>query len=423
MGLNKSKDKNIKRESLWRRSTEKFRAHKRGSISVIIIFAVVCGLAMMVNSLVSGLQKTLMEVSVAQTGGKPYIETSFKETVFDDDRRLDEQLERYQGEKLGKLTMVQLNRPVLMVDQSVVKDFITSDLEKVPENKVPVLMPADYREIEDGYYVVGTFPTTKRDMSGLALAGSNPLNLVLGFVSGNLPIEALIVRDGSGKAEKYLADQTKEWQKEQETENEEPRVRERVVARFKDVEDLAGYSNIYTLSEFAKFEPVALTAQSLFGNATEVLEGLRVVKLSTAVIEILVLLVLIVIMAIVLGRILRHDTEVAEKSRSKRVKMGNSRGTQILYLLEVMTLAVVGSVVVAVVGVVLIAMINNQALGEMLQEFYLLEKVPSITWWGIDWRIWMFIGAVVAIVPLAWALGSYQKVKRPTKYYRVIKLR
>ena len=213
----------------WGNVTE----HKKRGLLVVVTMSVLFGLLFGMNFMFAGLRDTLVGVDTQATDGKVYIDLVYTRRFSGGEEadvvevadmkialaRAGEEAAQYGGEALGREFYFESKDGARMraVDLAVAKNFISSDLADVPQDKVPVLvsnttqLTAEQRELlETTYDQVGVIPHIVM-LDQLSLPGLNPLNLVLAHIQVsniyNASTSIAIVDDGSDAVKTYLEQQ------------------------------------------------------------------------------------------------------------------------------------------------------------------------------------------------------------------------
>lgn len=399
--------------------------YKGRSAVVIATVAILFGLVMGVGFLLRGLEVTLLDASVAKTGGKVYVETSFQKSRYgSNEERLKERLEKYHGEKVGTLKTYSLDGETIgMIDVEPGKEFPTEDeylqwgTEKQDANATRVFMSGCTPELEK----------------------MSILNLVLGSVYGNVIEEGeLVVDDGSGEVDRYIDARVEEIRREkvadvdemlamdgagqdgdgqeftkediaylyEEAENWEPEVSEESIVVFDDYWDLKDYVLTRDTPEAKNLEPQAFGVGNLFSNTVDVIWAVEMMRMTLRFFEIVLLVVAVVVATLTFAHLIDSDAATVALYRSMGASTGNIYAIYFLYLVELCLLAVVASVGIGLMMVGAVMVLDAGDLVMRLQEYYGFSVAPRVRLVGIDRRFWEVTGMIMLVAPLVLALTS-----------------
>ncbi len=399
--------------------------YKGRSVVVVATVAILFGLVMGVNFLLRGLEVTLLDASVAKTGGKVYVETSFRKSRYgSNEARLNERLEKYHGEKVGALKTYWLDGETIGV------------IEVEPGNDFPT---------EEEYVEWGT---EKQEMNAahLFVSGSTPelkktsiLNLVLGGVYGNAIEEGdLVIDDGSGEIEEYIKTRVEEIQQKkvanvdemlamdvaeeaeggqefteedivyfyEEAENWEPEVSEESIAVFENYWDLKDYVLTRDTPEAKNLEPQAFGVGNLFSNTVDIINEVEMMRTVLKFFEVVLLVVAVIVATLTFAHLIDNDAATVALYRSMGASTGDIYAIYFLYLVELCLLAVVVSIGIGLILAGIVTMLDVGDLAVRLQEYYGLAVAPRVRLVGIDRRFWEVAGMIMLVAPLVLALTS-----------------
>lgn len=420
--------------------------HKGRSAIIVLTISVLFGVLMGVNFILRGLEVSLLETSTVKTNGKVYVENSPGYTMNNFAEVVRGRVERYNGKVIGKLRIYEFLSAASMVvtdfqriqviDLSAVKNFIMEDLSQVPEDKIPVLAPAGgfdigyegsdadfwWTEVAERYYIVGYLPVMVKPEShswmpeiGMGndfsptLPGFNMLNLVMAGITPNVNSEMspIIVDDGSGVVEDYIAEKTAIWRAAQQEQLEEwevqdePRVRESVMAVFDDALALIGYAAIGSDS--------GINVNDFVSNSSNIAQVFRMNWMMLLVLEVVILIVAVVIATFTFAHLIDQDAATIALYRSMGASIGDVHLIYFLYLLELCVMALAVSCLLGVVIVGMTAWLNAGALATKWQEFWALDELPKVWLLGIDWHFWLVVAIILMIAPvsLVFAQGHF----------------
>lgn len=423
-------------------SWKNINQHKGRSVIIILTIAILFGLLMGVNFVLRGLEVSALNASVTNTGGVAYVSSSYQNPLSVSESKVTSdvlaRIQKYGGENVGRSKaykfISKLNtydadyQTIQVVDSSVVQDFIIVDLSEVPEGKIPVLAPeggfnikgespsADWlrKEIADKYYVVGYLPilmvsTAMLQMSELGignefsatLPGFNLLNLFLGDITtgDSTGMEPMLVDDGSGVVSAYLDEKITAWRKVQQEQlgewevRDEPLVGESAIAVFRNPLDVIGYTAVDMGS--------GINIGGFVSNSSSVAQVFHMNWLGVMVIEVIVLVVAIVIATFTFAHLVDQDANTIALYRSMGATAGNIYLIYFLYLLELCLMALAASCLLGLAISGVTAWTDAGALAEKWQEFWVLDELPKVVLFGIDWHFWMVVIAMLLIAPVS----------------------
>ncbi len=436
--------------------------HKVRSAIVILTISIIFGLLMGINFVLRGLETTLIDASVISTKGKVYLETKFTANNHygKAEDRLAARLAKYHGQAVGTYTTYQGPAGNFLYTQVIsapaVQDFITTDLSQVPDDKIPALIPkggldemspeyssyeAHQSLIKDKIYVVGYLPVTEEGeydeeygithASKPALPGGNPLNLILDNIyGGGRGTDPLLIDDGSGKTTRYIENMISETRtqaiaaydtsiqdflredpdfvitdEEIRDEHEylnswEPDTNSYTIALFNNPYDAVAYSNPYDTPEAAHLESIPFSAQSIFSNTTSISDLFRSYRLMLNFLQVVLLVTAVIITTMTFAHIIDQDAATVALYRSMGATTGNIYLIYFLYILELCFLAIFTSLLIALIIVLVMTLSNAHALGQRLQEFYVLGSAPHVSFLGIDVNFCVVILTILLVAPL-----------------------
>lgn len=365
--------------------------YKVRSVVVVATVAILFGLVMGVNFLLRGLEVTLLDASVAKTGGKVYVETSFKKSRYgSNEARLNERLEKYHGEKVGTLKKYALDGETVGV------------IEVEPGKEFPT---------EEEYVEWGT---------------------------EEQEVGALVVDDGSGEIEEYINTRVEEIRRKkvtnvdemlamdvaeeaeggqefteediayfyEEAENWKPEVSEESIAVFEDYWDLKDYILTRDTPEAKNLESQAFGVGNLFSNTVDIINAAEMMRMVLKFFEIVLLVVAVVVATLTFAHLIDNDAATVALYRSMGASTGNIYAIYFLYLVELCLLAVVASVGIGLILAGVVAVLDAGGLAVRLQEYYGLIVAPRVRLVGIDHGFWAVTGMIMLVAPLVLALTS-----------------
>lgn len=415
--------------------------HKGRSAIIVLTISVLFGILMGVNFVLRGLEVSALNASVTRADGVAYVSSYHKDVTTGKQTNNKEAIQRRlkdnHGVVVGFLKDYSFQEPlslvpfisIQVVDYSAVEAFVTTDLARVPEGKVPVLAPEggfqidgdnpwyDWlrSEIEERYYIVGYLPTGGKAEDDRSLydygigegnnytptvPGFNLLNLVLGNISsGGTGYQPLLIDDGSDVVTKYLDEKVAIWREAQQEQieewqrHDEPQVTELVIAKFSNPLDVIGYTAIEFDSE--------VVVGGFVTNSSGIAQAFHMNWMMLVVIEVIILIVAVVIATFTFAHLVDQDANTIALYRSMGATANNIYLIYFLYLLELCLLALVVSFLLGVVVVGVMAWMNAGALAEKWQSFWALSELPKVSLFGIDWHFWMVVIVMLLIAPTA----------------------
>lgn len=412
--------------------------HKGRSAIIVLTISILFGVLMGVNFILRGLEVSLLGTATIKTDGKVYVENRPGFTMDGFVEGVQGRVDRYNGKVTGKLrtyeflsaaSMVVTDfQRIRVVDLSAVKDFITEDLSRVPEGKIPVLAPAGgfdigydgleanfwRTEIAERYYVVGYLPVMVKPESRVwtseigvgndytpTLSGFNMLNLAMAGITPNVNSEMspIIVDDGSSVVEHYIAEKTAIWKAAQQEQLEEwemrdePRVSESIMAVFGNALDLIGYAAIGSDS--------GININDFVSNSSDIAQVFRMNWMMLIALEVVILIVAVVIATFTFAHLIDQDAATIALYRSMGASIGDVHLIYFLYLLELCVMALVTSCLLGVVIVGVTAWLNAGVLAVKWQEFWVLDELPKVWLLGIDWHFWLVVAIILMVAPVS----------------------
>lgn len=428
--------------------------HKVRSLLVAGTIAILFGAVLGVNFVLQGLEDTVVAASVVPTAGEVYIESQYyvtsgvPSTMTEEEilnpsfvkRRaeLEADADEYGGKLVGMKTSFNDWPPVEIITLGAVEKYIELDLAKVPQGKVPVLVPwkgfsydeAMYgmqaeelqRNFEDNFYAVGVIPTTKKGR--LELGVGNPLNFLLSSVPSNYAYYPVLIDGGSGVVQKYLKKRIDVHQQQREEDFAEmvaadPEMDEE---DYRDAYDYimsqaiqADRAAIFQFDDPQKAIAYALQPydyanylmqQDLFSNTISVARSFAGLKNMLVVIEVILLIVAVVIATLTFGHMIDQDAATIALYRAMGATKLQIMLIYLCYLLELCALALGMCVVIALAISGATALLNAGELGQKLQEFYRLAETPRVWFFALNWVTWTVVGAVLVIAPVTLILAD-----------------
>lgn len=408
-------------------------AHKGRSLAIVVTISVLFSLVMGVNFILQGLQDNMLRYADAFSDGKIYIKSECAGSKGEEIIR--RRLEKYHGEVVGEIITMELenSRAVHVASPEVVERFLTVPLEEVPKDKLPVVMSnemleriaeAEARgdeyvtEIAKGDYVV--VGASEELGTGLRLGGlreMHPLDFLLSNMGGIGSFEMLVVDDGSGKVQDYVAELRQEVVERREEmaaeygnleEGEEVYIPEMVdktalVAVFTDAEAAYRYTLLDDEAEFG-YRSSQYNAVELFGNQVRIIVATRRVQKMLGVLEIAILVVAVVVMAFTFAHLVALEAPIIALYRSLGARTSDIVLIYLVYLLELCVYAVGFATVLGILLALVVTGLNAAALQQVVERYYGLELPGGMVLLGFNWKYAKIAGLMLLVAPLAFGL-------------------
>ena len=343
--------------------------------------------------------------------------------------RASEEAAQYGGKALGREFYFESKDGARMraVDLAVAKNFISSDLADVPQDKVPVLvsntaqLTAEQRELlETTYDKVGVIPHIVM-LDQLSLPGLNPLNLVLEHIQVsniyNVSTPIAIVDDGSDAVKTYLEQQgfTTPTTEELVDGKDGPIMVTRApktpaeVVVFGDYKAARKYYEAAQRGDVAQYIKVDgkyyyLEVMSAVNNPVGIMSGYETAQLLLMVSQIVLAIVAVIVATLTLIHLIDDDVATVALYRSLGATNTDIGIIYLLYLLELCLMTIIASVCVGLVIVLGMTLMSAQVLAKNLQEAYALADSPHISLMGLSGEIWWLIAMIIMIAPITLAL-------------------
>lgn len=450
----------LKLGDAWRLSWASITGHKARSLLMVLTITILFGAVLGVSCVLQGLENTVVAASVIPTEGEVYALTRYgskDESMLEsedklvlspaslDERYVVPRLEKYHGGQIGTLWTLQVGGTLEAVSKAVVEKYITVDLAKVPEDRIPVILPRkdmDYREygglqeeIDTRYYVVGALPEIGKmafgNSAGQETTGFNLWDYVIGNGSGRVWLPWL-VDDGSGKVERYFQEKAEErWQEyrrmyeqsvlkdPESTEEDRQWMYEQMmntavssskvpVVRFANPADAAAYTLKIgkDASEFGNYDDTHYWSYGLFSDTLAVVQRFALWKKMLIVLELVLLVVAVVIATLTFGHMIDQDAATIALYRAMGATKLEIMLVYLCYLIELCVIALGVCLVMALGMAGVTALMGARELGQKLQEFYHLAEVPKVGFVGLNWVTWTVVGAIFAIAPVTLVLAD-----------------
>ncbi len=424
----------IKLSDAFKLSWNNIGEHKKRSLIIILTISLLFGVIMGFNFIASGIEQTTISASAGQIGGDVYIEARYGswagnadfdfistpdeiaqislEPVLDeeDDKKIRERAEEYGGEVVGYYWYYQLDYPYQVIDKSVVDVFIDNSLwNKVPEDKVPAIMPEGWKppqnmenleeRLGNTLYRVGSIPSTEAGKP--TLAGFNPLNVILAQLPSATNDDFWLIDDGTGKIDAYIKNQLEQYLAAGRSYNTAP-VQKTAVVKFTDPYQATAFSSPdeekFGIKVYRDFK---YNAQDLFGTTLMVVNSFNTQKVLLIAVEILLLIVATIVAVMTFAHLIDQDAATVALYRAMGASTSNIYLIYFLYLLELCLLAVVATIMITFIFIALLALTSTGALAERLQEFYSLDYLPEITLFMFNGAFWFILFVIMMVAPLS----------------------
>lgn len=181
-------------------------SHNRKSVPILIVLVFLLIISTLGILVTSGLESTLLGITVTPTDGKVYLLASCSNNSNSCPEEIKKAREQHNGKEIGTIRSPQ-PREYYEISSSVVSDFLITNLDSVPEDKIPVLVPDNInpdelnpRFIPVGVYVGSIF----REFDTLDAGIFAPI--LSQIMTQNKPV--YLINDNTDKIEKFLLE---EW--------------------------------------------------------------------------------------------------------------------------------------------------------------------------------------------------------------------
>lgn len=403
----------IKQNSNSRSACTYFDQHKKSSVIIIAVVALLFGLFMSFSMIIAGLERSLIAASVANFDGKTYLSVQLGKYTYG-----DEDLEGSNPEVTDIITqnhgtiLGTINRGAFpFIDLEVVKDYVSLQ----NSDKLPVLGKAwqisENTSIYDAdtMYLAGSVEGIDPSYSSKPLSLSKPslLNSLLKPISHPFPVFALI-NDHSSEFQNYLEKAellrgTELDQIDSDSDQPETKISQALAISFDNPEDAY---RCYTM--IRKQDPEHnYYVSALFSNTIDILENFATLRSMTTLLEI------VVFVALALGLALAFRHQLSQQGK----KLSCNFSSFLLYLLILSVLACIFSTAIALVLDALMLALDKNALAELLQDYYLLTSAPRIHLIGLNFNFLLSILLIFALISTITAF-TYQYFAKSKKTKR-----
>lgn len=382
-------------------------AHKRRSLTVMIVVGALFSVMMAGVMIVQGLENLLTQSADALTGGKTLL---LVRSGTWSEEKIAESVKVHHGMMGEQVQTVKQGYPVIAPD--LARNLIAVNLEEVPEGTLPVLVPfsvASYwqkismpqygdnekllriaRQIREGAigktfehegsvlgdFVVGVLP----ESGSLALErsrniGINPLDMVLSLVSGASGM-IMVIDTGVEKVDAGVS-----WW----------------IAEFERPEDAYEFAKPSYECEMRSVENCEYSAVSLFGNQVEIVRAFKIVNLVMSGIVIVLAIIAMVIIVFTALRLVSQDQQTIALYRALGATMRDVWIIYLVYLVELCLLAAGLAVFVGAILATVTSVVNASNLQRMLELAYnvITDGMPLLL--GVNWGICGIIVAMMGI--------------------------
>lgn len=427
----------------WHISLQSIATYKKRSIMTVVSISVLFALIMLMSFLLSGLERSVLDASATQLGGKTYVETRFvddsvrlqggrggsSEVLTDTAGIVAARIAKYDGEVVGSLKTYRFDtvtkagsrynyNPTFykVFDVGAIKDFLTADLTTVPEGKVPVLVQERYANdptnLNPDYFVVGVLPNTRT--GALTVPNAALINFLFSFISSPNVGYGFLVDDGSGRVDRFF-DRVEEQCREayRVAYDEEPTSMTTLsnrdwpeaytVATFADPFNASRYRDYFT--DGAEFGYDIFTGDyrtyGLFSNTIDVAAGFFTTEWLLMIVEVVFLIIAVWIATATFSHLIGQEAQTIALYRSFGAKSGDILLIYFCYMLQLCLLAVGLCVVLALLVAGVIALMDASKISQALQSYYYLDVAPKVNMVGFDWRFPTVILTILLIAPLS----------------------
>lgn len=403
--------------------------HKVRSAMIVMTVSILFSAVMAFNFVLDGLDKTVFDAAMKASNHKVYIATGYSEVsssnqgeyykvnnLDDAEKLIEESIRQHHGQVVGQIAQYNIGDSRWVINKELATRFSNLDFSKLKDNQVPYIGPKAEAESFGEYLMnadgskdkllakVGTYPVTKP--GGLFLSGNNPLNLLLSRlqVSGGYP---LIVDDGSDKVIQYLQNQASYSSLNQEI---TPDIQQ-VVAEFDNYNDAIAYywdivsdNNILMDVETLNGRKYIMHSNEIFSNVIGAELSIRNLHNTLVIIEFLFITISVIVATLTFAHLADQDAVTISLYRSLGATTSSIYTVYMLYLFELCVLAALACIVVAFSLAGITWLTSAKELAQKLQDFYMLNNKPKITFFECNDLFFGIIGSIFAVVPLSMML-------------------
>lgn len=431
-----------------RLSTVSIFQHKGRSAIVVLAVAVLFGVLMAANFLINGIEKTALLASQKETAGAIYITVKPSTTSdfweYGGSNHDDTDWQRYykqemnsrhydniakmakehHGEVIGHVWNMHVRYQYYVATIGAVQDFIVSDLDDAPTNKVPVLVgdnvdrvfsePEDQQFFEEHFYVVGELPKAANFYSPEYAGGTvgwptmsngNLLNVLLKKISGGFDYPIMLIDDGTGKVDEFFTGQIEASVTQGElytyTFSRPQLGRPQLVVKFNNVKDALAYKwpNGFLKYLFGGMQD-KYTSDDFFGGVLITAYNFNMLRTSFLVIEGIIVVVAVVIATLTFRHLIDQEANTIALYHSMGATTRDIYLIYFLYLAELVLLSVVVCFVIAFLIIGIITLLNHAELSTVLQQYYDSSTPPKLYFYAFDKYCWAILVANLAVAPL-----------------------
>lgn len=391
--------------------------HKRRSLMVIIVIAVVFGLLFAATMMLEGLENSILGVLTEPTDGKVYLKIWAGKYNGNEQGELATQedvtmsLKGLQAESLGQLKM-RANYPVL--PKEIAENFMEKSLNEVPEGEVPLIVSlsqASYmaqmsmptrgkaknrinvmekiHEVtigqsfegvgEQQYYVIGVMPGGGVNSLSLENVGqnSNPLN----------PILAMVGVDGGDTY--AVADGREEISREMP-----------YLVSFTDAQEALKFTQQKGVcySSYYSCQTGDLVVSDAFGGVLASISHIKILQLVLVILGLVLAVANFIVMYFTLVRVIGQDARAISLYYALGATKRDVYKIYFCYVMELALWTVVSAVILGVVAVMLLSVVNAEAFTAL---FYLAYGVKGYHLWLIGWGAWAWILVGIMVLMMA----------------------
>ncbi len=424
--------------------------YKKRSAMIMVVIVALIGVVLSLNVLFCGAERVILEAATAADEGEVYIMTGFIPRFFgvnenykfempeNDQAILEKRVRAYNGDPLGKMRMYEFDWSVVVdaergivnsrtercfvADPKTMVRFIKEDLNKVPNDKIPVLVAqGEETDIDvQRFVVVGEYPRRRAKLTGLS-GGWTPINMVLENVSrydGHLLSGEYIMIDSGAEVRKYIEEKIEQNKVNQEEVHGEkvravpPSIFEYEVAKFASARKAGEYAA--RMSEdapkygysFDYEHDYVYSTVDLFGNTVSTAVAFHAASFYLMMVEMLLLIVSVCIVAMTFLHVVGEETSTIALYRVMGARTRDIWCIYLLYLLELCLIAMILCALVAVVVAAVATLVSAPGLAEMLRMNYGLADLPTIWLFGADGWTLVILGSVLLIAPMVLLLSG-----------------
>lgn len=405
------------------------RQYKRRSLTIILTISLLFALVLGFNFILQGLEDTLKTAAASANDGRIYVYVNYA-GLFDSDGRnapltvttqtaITEQVQAAASKYQGEIASETLSPGAgggwrIVIDEPLARRLSDFSLENLEAETIPYLAPVVERSHSTGYRTVsgiepdtwlvqvGNYPSTQPGAP--TLDGFNPLNLLLSHIYGTNLDYPLIIDDGSGRIDEYLAYLTA-------TDPNSWPDGFGFIATFDNYESATDFANADILPEYIAIDEhrYGLFVSDIFSNALDLDFQIGSLERLLLAVQILFIVVAIIVAVLTFSHLIDQDAATIALYRSLGASGRQIYLVYFLYLLELCVLAALATLGLALLMVGTLYITSAVALSVRLQEFYALEVAPSVSLFGWSPICFIVLGVIIVIAPVAmlFSLGHF----------------